>query len=133
MKLKALALSALALLVGCEDDSGVNTFITREDATVVFTTLDQPFAVKFRAGFGAPEYWCSAGRFAERFVPGPTRIFRLTPAPRPRGQDMVFTLVQPPPGAAQPTGLARFGDSSSLSVFAATDLCTSISLRGRSF
>ena len=122
--LAGLTLSAM-VLVGCETlPDGVNTFVTRERASVLWTSIDQPFTVRLRAGFGAPDFWCAAGRFAERQGPGTTRIFRLTPTPRPQGEGMTFTLIQPPPGVAQPSGLARIGgDPTSLSVFEATRLC----------
>lgn len=125
-----IAFAGLMALAACDSPTGMNTFITREGTTVNYTTLEAPFVVRLKAGFGAPEFWCAAGRFGEQFVPGPTRIFRLTPTPRPRGANMEFTFVAPPPGVAQPTGIAQLGgDPFSLSVFEARRLCSTIGLR----
>ena len=129
-----LTFSALLALSACDtaDPSGRQTFVTRESAVVLHNGVGEPFEVKFKAGFGAPEFWCAAGRFADnQRLSGGTRIYRLTPTPRPQGSGMVFTF-SPPPGGAQPTGLSRISSNpDSLSAFEARDQCRTVQLRTR--
>lgn len=129
----AIALIALSACVTA-DASGRDTFITRESAVVLHNGPSEPFEVKFKAGYGAPDFWCAAGRFADnQRLPGSTRIYRLTPTPRPQASGMVFTF-SPPPGGAQPTGLNRISSSpDSLSAFEARDQCRIVQLRTRRF
>jgi hypothetical protein len=132
----ALASAALLTLAACvtSDPSGRQTFITRESAVVLYTNVNEPFEVKFKAGYGAPDFWCAAGRFADQQrLPLSTRIYRLTPTPRPQGSGMVFTFV-PPPGGAQPTGLATIGGpGDSVSAVGARDQCRIVQLRVQNF
>lgn len=131
-----IALSAIALVVlsACDttDASGRQTFVTRESAVVLHNGVGEPFEVRFKAGFGAPDFWCAAGRFADnQRLPGATRIYRLTPTPRPQGSGILFTF-SPPPGGAQPTGLNRISaNPDSLSAFEARDQCRIVQLRTR--
>ena len=131
-----LSFSALLALAACDatDASGRQTFVTRESAVVLHNGVSEPFEVRFKAGFGAPDFWCAAGRFAEnQRLQGGTRIYRLTPTPRPQGSGMVFTF-SPPPGGAQPTGLNRISSNpDSLSTFEARDQCRIVQLRTRRF
>lgn len=133
----AAAASALVVLSGCvtADPSGRQTFVTRESAVVLYTSVNDPFEVRFKAGLGAPDYWCAAGRFANREnLSGSTRIYRLTPNPRPQGSGIVFTFVPPAPGMAQPTGLMRISSNpDSLSAFEARDQCNVVRLRTERF
>jgi hypothetical protein len=133
----AAVASALVLLSGCvaSDPSGRQTFVTRESAVVLYTSVNDPFEVRFKAGLGAPDYWCAAGRFADQQrLSGSTRIYRLTPNPRPQGSGMIFTFVPPAPGEAQPTGLMRISSNNdSLSAFQARDQCNVVRLRTQPF
>ena len=126
-----IAVSALALTASCvADPQGRQTFVTSESATVLHKGISEPFEVMLKAGYGAPDFWCAAGRFGVfQGLPIGSRIYRLTPTPRPQGSGMVFTFT-PPPGGGQPTGLARIGGSSdSLSVTAAREQCRLVRLR----
>jgi hypothetical protein len=132
----AVSLVALAALSACDvtDASGRQTFVTRESAVVLHNGVNEPFEVRFKAGYGAPDFWCAAGRFAEnQRLPSGTRIYRLTPTPRPQASPVVFTFT-PPAGGAQPTGLNRISSNpDSLSSFEARDQCRIVQLRTRRF
>lgn len=132
----AALVASLLALSACvtSDPDGRQTFITRESAVVLYTNVNEPFEVRFKAGYGAPDFWCAAGRFADQQrLPLSTRIYRLTPTPRPQGSGMVFTFV-PPPGGGQPTGLATIGSvSDSLSASSARDQCRTVRLRLQNF
>lgn len=132
----ALSLAALLTLSACDtaDPSGRQTLVTRESAVVLHNGVNEPFEVRFKAGYGAPDFWCAAGRFAEnQRLPNGTRIYRLTPTPRPQGSGIVFTF-SPPPDGAQPTGLNRISSNpDSLSAFEARDQCRIVQLRTRRF
>lgn len=132
----AALVASLLALSACvtSDPSGRQTFITRESAVVLYTNVNEPFEVRFKAGYGAPDFWCAAGRFADQQrLPLTTRIYRLTPTPRPQGAGMVFTFV-PPAGGGQPTGLATIGSASdSLSAASARDQCRTVRLRTENF
>ncbi len=135
MKRALLSITALIVLAGCvTDPQGRQTFVTRERATVLYTTVNEPFEVRFQAGWAAPDFWCAAGRYADfQRMPTATRIYRLTPTPRPQGSGMTFSFA-PPPGGGQPTGLATIGGSSdSLSAVGARDQCRTVRLRNDSF
>jgi hypothetical protein len=125
-----LVLSACATT----DSSGRETFITRESAVVLHNGVNAPFEVKFKAGYGAPDFWCAAGRFADnQSLPVGARIYRITPSPRPQGSGMVFSFAQPA-GGGQPTGLNRISsDPDSLSASGARDQCRVVELRTRGF
>jgi len=129
-----LALCAVAVSACATDPQGRSTFVTRENAQVLHNGVAEPFEVRFRAGWGAPDYWCAAGRFADnQRLPLSTRIYRLTPTPRPQGTGMVFSF-SPPPGGGQPTGLATIsGDPNSLSASSARDQCRTVRLRSQQF
>jgi hypothetical protein len=126
--------ATLLVLSACAttDSSGRETLITRESAVVLHNGVNDPFEVKFKAGYGAPDFWCAAGRFAEnQNLPVGARIYRLTPSPRPQGSGMAFSFAQPP-GGGQPTGLNRISsDPDSLSVSNARDQCRIVQLRTR--
>jgi len=129
--------ATLLVLSACAtpDPSGRQTLVTRESAVVLHNGVNEPFEVKFKAGYGAPDFWCAAGRFAEnqRLSTG-SRIYRLTPSPRPQGSGIVFTFSPPPPGVAQPTGLNRITSTpDSLAVFDARDQCRIVNNRVRRF
>ena len=124
----ALLLSGAVLLAACAADPRTReTFLTPEGQTVLHNGAGQPFEVRFRAGNGAGDYWCAAGRFAfsEGLSPA-TRIFRLTPVPRPQGAGIAFAFAfafAPPPGGAQPTGLLVLGREDGLSASFARQQC----------
>jgi len=122
----ALALTALAVVGACAPDpQGRSTYVTREGAQVLHKGVGEPFEVRFKAGYSAADYWCAAGRFADyERLSTSTRIYRLTPTPRPQGSSVTFTF-SPPSGGAQPTGVASLGGASdSLSALGARDQCT---------
>jgi hypothetical protein len=127
----ALALLALSACV-TSTPTGAKTYVTRESATVIYTSANDPFTVKFKAGYGAPDFWCAAGRFADqqRLSIGQP-IYRLTPSPRPQGSPMEFSFVRPA-GGGQPTGLNRISSTpDSLSASAARDQCRIVQIRER--
>jgi hypothetical protein len=131
----AAFLASLLALSACvtSDSSGRQTFVTRESAVVLYTNVNEPFEVKFKAGYGAPDFWCAAGRFADQQrLPVSQRIYRLTPSPRPQGAGMTFSFSAPP-GGGQPTGLNRISsDPNSLSASDARDQCRIVQVRQRS-
>jgi hypothetical protein len=126
-----LALIAVSACV-TSTPTGAKTFVTRESATVIYTSANDPFTVKFKAGYGAPDFWCAAGRFADKqrlSISQP--IYRLTPSPRPQGSGMQFTFVRPA-GGGQPTGLNRISSTpDSLTASAARDQCRIVQIRMR--
>ncbi len=135
--MKRSILSAVLVLVGaaaCSSTSpdGRQVFLTQEQSTVWHQGPNQPFEVRLKAGYGAPDFWCAAGRFATSQGKSlGSRIYRLTPSPRPSGSGMVFTFTKPP-GGGQPTGLGTIiGDRYSLSVSGAREQCRAIQLRNR--
>jgi hypothetical protein len=130
-----IAASAVVFLASCATDPlGRQTFVTTESATVLHNGATEPFEVQLRAGYGAPEFWCAAGRFASsQNMSLGSRIYRLTPTPRPQGSGMVFTFI-PPAGGGQPTGLATIGGAGdSLSGSTARDQCRIVRLRKQNF
>lgn len=117
------AILGLAILAACGSPGGSDTFITREGATVVFSPDRESFTVNFRAGFGINDYWCAAGRAAERVAPVTARIYLLSDPGFPRGQSPRFSVVEPA-GGGQPTGLATIGgDNRSVASSQARSLC----------
>lgn len=78
----------------------------------VTSTGPGTFTVSFRAGRGAPDYWCAAGEFVvkELNLSRTTRIWRTAPEPpRPQGASVSFSLS--PEGAVH-SGLAVISTSS---------------------
>jgi hypothetical protein len=127
----ALAFLALSACV-TSTPTGAKTYVTRESATVIYTSANEPFTVKFKAGYGAPDFWCAAGRFAnQQRLPISQPIYRLSPSPRPQGAPVQFSFVRPP-GGGQPTGLNRISSTpDSLSASAARDQCRIVQARMR--
>jgi hypothetical protein len=87
---------------------------------------NETFVVPFRGLSGDTDFWCAAGEYVNNFLrlPGATRIYRLTPPPRPRGAAIRFSLN--PEGASDRTGLSTFGGtgpSNSVSASMARALC----------
>lgn len=126
----ALILSAAAALAACAPDPlGRDTFVTKETQTVLYAGPDEPFEVRFKAGNGPGDYWCAAGRYTS-FVgrPPSTRIYRISPSPRPQGEGVTFSFVRPP-GGGQPTGLVTVGSADSLSSSAARQQCDLLRLQ----
>lgn len=130
----ALASAALLALAACAPDPlGRDRFVTSEVQTVLYGAPGEPFEVRFKAGNGAGDYWCAAGRFATFLGMSPsTRIYRVSPSPRPQGEGVSFSFTRPP-GGAQPTGLATLGGSDSLSSSSARHQCDIIRLQRQRF
>lgn len=66
------------------------------------------FFVRFQGRPGATSFWCAAGDFVVRGLdlrPG-TRVFRLSPPPRPAGEGILFSLS---PEGAQDRGVQVWG------------------------
>ena len=120
----ALFLSGIVVLSACAPDPlGRETFVTRETQTVLYLGQADPFEVRFKAGNGPSDYWCAAGRYAAFASVSPTtRIYRLSPSPRPQGEGVTFSFTRPA-GGGQATGLVTVGGSDSLSASAARQQC----------
>jgi len=80
-----LALTALA--------APVQAF-TAQNGMRVEATGPQGFTVRFPSPGAETQYLCAAGDFVMRGLglPGGTRIYRASPAPRKQGQGIAFTL-----------------------------------------
>jgi hypothetical protein len=70
------------------------------------------FLVKYEGRVSETDFWCAAGNYAERVLgaSGKTRLYRVTPPPRKRGQGIIFTLDAAKSGGA--TGISSFGSGS---------------------
>jgi hypothetical protein len=74
------------------------------------TPLGGPdFRVEFASGAEVTDYWCAAGAHVRQRLglPGKTRIYRLSPPPRKRGQGISFTLDQARSSGS--SGISTFG------------------------
>ncbi|MGQ0564504.1 MAG: hypothetical protein ACT4OK_05465 [Gemmobacter sp.] len=74
------------------------------------TPLGGPdFQVEFRPGAADTDYWCAAGHHVKQRLGmnNKTRIYRLTPEPRKRGQGIGFTLDKA--RSTGSTGITTYG------------------------
>ena len=84
---------------------------------------DGTISVEWRGKSGAPYFWCAVGDYVIRgldMAPN-TRIWRVSPPPRPAGAGVVFSLS--PEGSAGKTGMLTIPDDGSLTAASAQDLC----------
>ena len=81
------------------------TATAAQNGRVVASSGDS-FEVGFKASLSPNDYWCAAGNHVvgQMRMPSNTPIYRLSPAPRLRGQGMTFGLA--PQGNDHRPGLA---------------------------
>lgn len=77
---------------------------------------------------GVADAWCAAGDFTIRVLsmPGTTRIWRITPVPRTKGEPMHFSFS--PEGAETDTGMLTVGgpQDGSMSATLAQQICWTV-------
>jgi hypothetical protein len=124
MRVKALILAAVAGAAIC----GPALAWTAQNQFQVRDVGNGRFEVQSRGGLSDANAWCAAGDFAIRRlgVSGSTRVWRISPPPRPRGKGITFSLS--PDGAAGSTGLATVGGAGngSRSAISAQGLCANL-------
>jgi hypothetical protein len=95
-----------------------------QNGMFVEPTGPDTFLVRFGAKYDDWEYWCAAGDYVIRKrYPQGTRVYRLSPPPRKRGEGIEFTLD---PAKAVYPGLAIISPDNGLSAPAAQSLCSVI-------
>lgn len=116
--MRLLALSALALssLAAC------TTMTPREATQGPFLAINNMWVTPTGPGTfrvdtgpspldGPSDFWCAAGDYVSRALgqPATKEIYRTSKPPRHRGEGVTFSLD---PAGAQPSGVARLGNTS---------------------